>query len=369
MEFNRTEELIEAFRDGHMVIMMDDESRENEGDLIMPASAVTPEAINFMTKYGRGLICLTLTRRRCEQLELPLIPKYGQAVHATNFTVAIEAARGVTTGISAADRATTIQAAIRPDARPSDLVQPGHVFPIMAEDGGVLVRAGHTEAGCDLARLAGVEPPAAVIVEILNEDGSMARREDLMKLAAGHGLKIGTIEDLIRYRTTNEKTVSRCEQTPFRSEYGEFELIAFQDDVHGVTHLALVNGPIDPEKVTRVRVHVENPLQDLFAAIPASGWPVSDALKRIAEAEQGVMIYLTQPHAGMTFRDRVNEYRLKEKHHTPPDSGGPTDLRTFGVGAQILSELGIRRMEILSAPKTFHGLGAFGLEIVDYISD
>ncbi|GIX22510.1 MAG: 3,4-dihydroxy-2-butanone 4-phosphate synthase [Gammaproteobacteria bacterium] len=368
MPLNRIEELIEALRRGEMVIVMDDEGRENEGDLVMAAQCVTPEAVNFMTKHARGLICLTLTREHCERLKLPLLPKYGRAAHSTNFTVSIEAAQGVTTGISAADRATTILTAARPDAKPSDLVQPGHIFPVMAEDGGVLVRAGHTEAGCDLARLAGFDPPAAVIVEILNEDGTMARRADLEAFAARHGLKIGTIEDLIRYRVTNEKTVRRCEQCRFTSRYGEFELIAYHDDVHRVSHLALVKGPIDPARVTRVRVHVENPLQDLFGAIPCSGWPIEDALARIAEAEQGVLVYLTQPHAGMTLRDRVREYQ-----HLVESGGraapGPADFRSHGVGAQILADLGVRRMEVLSAPRTFHGLGAFGLEVVGYLAD
>lgn len=367
MPLNTTEEIIEDLRQGKMVIIMDDEGRENEGDFIIAASAVRPEDINFMAQHGRGLICLTLSQKRCEQLQLPLAAKYGQAKHSTNFTVSIEAANGVTTGISAADRATTIQAAIRPEAQPSDLVQPGHVFPIMAEDGGVLVRAGHTEAGCDLARLAGLEP-AAVIVEILKEDGSMARRDDLEELAQKHGLKVGTIEDLIRYRITNEKTVIRCEQTPFSSEYGQFELVAYQDTAHKVTHLALVKGPIRPNKETVVRVHIENPLKDVFAAKQTSSWPIADALKRVASAEQGVLVFLTEPHAGLSLLDRVKQYKQIESVDNQRTTG-PVDLRTYGIGAQILSDLGVSKMQIISAPKVFHGLGAFGLEIIDYISD
>ena len=366
MSLNTTEEIIEDLRQGKMVIIMDDESRENEGDLIIAASAVRTEDINFMAQHGRGLICLTLNQKRSEQLQLPRIPKYGQAKHSTNFTVSIEAASGVTTGISAADRATTIHAATRPDAQPTDLVQPGHIFPIIAEEGGVLVRAGHTEAGCDLTRLAGFEP-AAVIVEVLKDDGSMARHDDLVVLAAKHKLKIGTIEDLIRYRITNERTISRCEEVPFKSEYGEFDLVAFKDSVHGVTHIALVKGPVKPDAVTQVRVHIENPLKDVFSAKQTHSWPIADALKRIAEADQGVLVYLTEPHAGLSLLDRVRHY--KDQGSVDSQKSGPVDLRTYGIGAQILSDLGVRKMQILSAPKVFHGLGAFGLEIIDYISD
>ncbi len=372
MALNSIEEIIEDLRQGKMVIIIDDESRENEGDLLIPATAVRPEDINFMARHGRGLICLTLTRDRCGLLNLPLMPRYGESKHQTNFTVSIEAAEGVSTGISAADRTATIRAATKPNAMASDLVQPGHIFPLMAEDGGVLVRAGHTEAGCDLARLAGYEP-AAVIVEILNEDGSMARREDLEKFAKTHHLKIGTIEDLIRYRIMHEKTIARFEEVEFDSAYGKFDLIAYQDDIHDVTHVALVKGPIDPEKVTRVRVHLENPLQDVFAARQSVSWPVSDALERIAEAEQGVFIYLTQPHAGMSLIDRIRNYRRqqsgKPEQNNTATSIAPPDLRTYGVGAQMLSDLNIQKMEILSAPKVFHGLAAFNLEIVNYISN
>lgn len=372
MSLNSTEEIIEDLRQGKMVVIMDDESRENEGDLVMAASAVRPEDINFMARHGRGLICLTLTPERCKRLQLPLMPKSGHSPHSTNFTVSIEAAEGVTTGISAADRTTTIRAATRPDARPEDLVQPGHVFPLRAEEGGVLVRAGHTEAGCDLARLAGFEP-AAVIVEILNEDGTMARRADLEKFAAAHSLKIGTIEDLIRYRIVTEKTVEPAGHTPFSSEYGEFELFTFYDKVHKASHLALVKGPIDSGKVTLVRVHVENPLFDVFSAKPAKGWPLADALRRIADAEQGVLVFLTQAHAGLGLRNQIQEYaaEVNATDMSPSDvtdNTPPMDLRTYGVGAQILSEIGVRKMNILSAPKIFHGLGAFGLEIVNYIT-
>ncbi len=366
MPINTTEEIIEDLRQGKMVIIVDDESRENEGDLIIAASSVRPEDINFMAQHGRGLICLALSQQRCEKLQLPLMAKQGDTPHSTNFTVSIEAAQGVTTGISAADRTTTIRAATRPDARPQDLVQPGHIFPLMSEEGGVLVRAGHTEAGCDLARLAGFEP-AAVIVEILNDDGTMARRPDLEQFAAKHNLKLGTIEDLIKYRILTEKTVEMIKRTPFASEYGDFELVAFHDNIHKASHLALVKGPISPDKTSLVRVHVENPLYDVFAAKEARGWPLDDALQRIAAAEQGVLVYLTRPHAGLGLLDRVTDYAQKAQQAA--SSSKPTDLRTYGIGAQILSELGVRKMQILSAPKVFHGLGAFGLEVHDYVSD
>jgi 3,4-dihydroxy 2-butanone 4-phosphate synthase/GTP cyclohydrolase II len=370
MPLNSTKEIIEDLRQGKMVIIIDDEDRENEGDLVIAAAAVRPEDINFMAQHGRGLICLTLTQERCERLKLPPMPKSGNSAHSTNFTVSIEAASGVTTGISAADRTTTIRAATNPTAKAEDLVQPGHIFPLMAEDGGVLVRAGHTEAGCDLARLAGFEP-AAVIVEILNADGTMARRPDLEQFAAKHGLKMGTIEDLIRYRYTHETMVEKVLQTPFKSIYGDFELVAFRDHVHKSVHAALIKGPIRPGKESVVRVHVENPLLDVFAAQQGRRWPVADALQKIAQAEQGVFLYLTDAHAGASLLDRIEEHIPPGSPTTQTKTGKtqPENLRTFGIGAQVLSALGVQRMRILSTPKILHGLAAFGLEIVDYISD
>jgi 3,4-dihydroxy 2-butanone 4-phosphate synthase/GTP cyclohydrolase II len=369
MALNSTEEIIEDLRQGKMVVIMDDEDRENEGDLLIAAGAIRSEDVNFMAQHGRGLICLTLTRDRCQRLQLPLMPKSGQVIRATNFTVSIDAASGISTGISAADRTTTIRAATRPDARAEDLIQPGHIFPLMAEEGGVLVRAGHTEAGCDLARLAGFEP-SAVIVEILNDDGSMARRQDLEKFCIRHGLKLGTIEDLIRYRYTHESMVERVQQTPFRSIHGEFELVAFRDHLHGVVHTALVRGPLHADRPTLVRVHVENPLYDVFAAEQGKRWPVADALQRIAQSEQGVFVFLTEAHAGANLLNRIQEYVAPlESDPSIAGSRQPQDLRTFGIGAQILSQLGVRKMKLLSAPKIFHGLGAFGLEVIDYISD
>ena len=295
MKLNSIEEIIEDFRQGKMVIIMDDEVRENEGDLVMAASLASADDINFMARYGRGLICLTLTQERCQQLKLPLMVGSTGDLHGTNFTVSIEAAEGVTTGISAADRATTIKAAVKEDAGPNDIVQPGHIFPLMAQPGGVLVRAGHTEAGCDLARLAGQEP-SAVIVEILNEDGTMARRPDLESFARQHDLKIGTIEDLISYKIKNEKTVERVVESDFATEFGDFRLHAYQNSLDGGLHFALVHGTVDNDEPVLVRVHVENTLIDLLGSTHAKGWPLRSALKQVAQSsDNGVVVIIRQP--------------------------------------------------------------------------
>lgn len=369
MKLNTTEEIIADIRDGRMVIIMDDEDRENEGDLVMAAERVRPEDINFMSMHGRGLICLTLTRERCRQLRLPLMVADNQTPHRTNFTVSIEAAEGVTTGISAADRARTVQAAVAPDARPEDLVQPGHIFPLMAQAGGVITRAGHTEAGCDLARFAGLEP-AAVIVEILNEDGTMARRPDLEQFAEQHGIKIGTIEDLIRYRMENEKTVECVAECELPTVHGDFRLYAYSDSIENCVHLALVSGTIDPETPTNVRVHVENFLCDTLGARHGCGWPLHDAMARIKEMGQGVLVILRPAENPRALMQRIREYQLaggRPEHERPQDA--PEDQRTYGIGAQILSDLGVHRMRLMSAPKIFHGIAGFGLEVVDYITD
>ncbi|MGM0552496.1 MAG: bifunctional 3,4-dihydroxy-2-butanone-4-phosphate synthase/GTP cyclohydrolase II [Pseudomonadota bacterium] len=368
MEFSDTETILEELQSGRMVVIVDDEDRENEGDLLMLASHVRPEDVNFMAKYGRGLICLTLTRERCKQLALPLMVTDTNDVHGTNFTLSIEAAEGVTTGISAYDRAHTIRTAVAPNAQPGDIVQPGHVFPLMAQPGGVIVRAGHTEAGCDLARLAGAEP-AAVIVEILNEDGSMARRPDLERFCAEHGLKMGTIEDLIRYRIENEKTVTRLSERAFPTAHGEFRLIAFQDEVDHQVHFALVCGEPSPEAPTLVRVHLENTLQDTLGyAGPDRGWPLDDALRRIAEAGEGVVVVLRKDEGAEALIQRLDQLG------GPPqeERGGrenSAEWRMYGIGAQILADCGVGRMQLMSAPKRFHGLGGFGLEVVDYVHE
>ena len=367
MEFNTVEEIIEDLSQGKMVIIVDDEDRENEGDFLMAASKVKPEDINFMVTHGRGLVCLTLRAERCQQLNLPLMNEATDEEHGTNFTISIEAAEGVTTGISAYDRALTIRAAVAPDATANDIVLPGHIFPIKAQPGGVLTRAGHTEAGCDLASLAGLEP-AAVIVEILNEDGSMARRDDLVKIAEQHDLKMGTIEDLIRYRIQNEKTVKRVYENTLSTEFGDFNVVAFRDQATKNIHLALVKGDIAPENAVRVRVHLED---DLCDALPLTekgcGWPLRDAMKYIADQGEGVIVLLREIHNKKNILDRLEQ--LHQETDDQADKDAPQDLRTFGIGAQILTDLGVRKMRVMSAPKRFHGLAGFGLEIVEYLQD
>jgi 3,4-dihydroxy 2-butanone 4-phosphate synthase / GTP cyclohydrolase II len=364
------EDIVADLKAGKMVVIMDDEDRENEGDLVMAASLVRPEDINFMARYGRGLICLTLTAERCRQLRLPPMVAYGDDKHRTAFTVSIEAAEGVTTGISAFDRAHTIRTAVKPEARPDDLVQPGHIFPLMAQPGGVLTRAGHTEAGCDLARMAGVEP-AAVIVEILNEDGTMARRPDLETFAREHGLRIGTIADLIRYRLQNEHTIERVAETKIDTECGEFRLVTYQDSIDNTVHLALVRGTIDPKQPTLVRVHLRNTLADVLGVQHASfGWPLRNAMRRIAEAGAGIVVLLRKPESPKDLVKQIvglDQVRDGEQHDEHFGDAGQV-LRTYGIGAQILSDLGVRKMRVLSAPKRMQAISGFGLEVVEYVS-
>ena len=368
MTFNPIEEIIAEFQSGRMVVLVDDEDRENEGDLVAPAASITPEQINFMARFGRGLICVPMSRERCEGLGLWLMVGDNREAQGTKFTVSIDAARGVTTGISAADRATTIRLAASPDSRPSDFVQPGHVFPLQAEPGGVLTRAGHTEAGCDLARLAGLEP-AAVVVEILNEDGTMARRSDLERFAAEHDLKIGTIADLINYRMLHEKTIERVAECRMPTAYGEFQLIAFRDMLEGRVHLALVNGELDEEIPTMVRVHVHDPLTDLTHSVrDGAGWPLDDALRRINAEPPGVVLILRHQDPSAEIIHRVQTYQLEDQGADLPLQDSGAKLRTYGLGAQILRELGIRRMRVLSAPKRMLVHSGFGLEIEEYVS-
>ncbi|MEJ2060426.1 MAG: bifunctional 3,4-dihydroxy-2-butanone-4-phosphate synthase/GTP cyclohydrolase II [Gammaproteobacteria bacterium] len=364
MPLSPIEDILEDLRAGRMVIIVDDEDRENEGDLLMVASMVRPEDINFMARYGRGLICLPMTRERCRQLNLPLMVTSTNDAHGTNFTVSVEAAEGVTTGISAYDRALTVRTAVAPNATPADIVQPGHIFPLMAQPGGVLTRAGHTEAGVDLARLAGFEP-AAAIVEILNEDGTMARRPDLEIMAREHGLKIGSIEDLIRYRIQNEATVERMEETEVDTEFGTFRLIAYQDIIDRGIHLALVHGEIG-DSPALVRVHIQHDLCDILPLTSSyCGWPLRDAMRRIAEEGSGVAVILRSPQTPRSILDQMRAFG------GAASSGGesPVDLRTHGIGAQILADLGVTKMRVMSAPKRFHGLGGFGLEVVDYVHE
>jgi len=369
MELNSTTEILAELRAGRMVIIMDDEDRENEGDLVMAAQGVSAADINFMARYGRGLICLTLTRERCAQLRLPLMVSDTDGEQRTNFTLSIEAAEGVTTGISAYDRAHTVRTAVRPEARAEDLRQPGHVFPIMAQPGGVLTRAGHTEAGCDLARLAGFEP-AAVIVEIMNEDGTMARRPQLEAFARAHQLKIGSIADLIRYRLRNERSVERIAERPISTEHGAFRLYAYEDHVNHDVHLALVHGELDGATPPLVRVHLVDTLRDVLAVRDTGGaWTLRAALARIASADCGVVVILRQGESPRELADAVRMMAQPEAAAARTRAQYGTVLRTVGVGAQILQDLGVRRMQVLSAPKHVHGLSAFGLEIVGYIDD
>ncbi len=363
LTLNTTEELIEALRRGEMVIVMDDEDRENEGDLMMVASQVTADAINFMVRYGRGLVCLPMTRERCEKLRLPLMVQDNQTRYGTRFTVSIEAARGVTTGISAHDRAHTIQTAVAEGAGPQDIVQPGHIFPIVAQPGGVLARAGHTEASTDLARLAGYEP-AAAIVEILNEDGSVARRPDLERFAQHHGLRIGTIADLIRYRMAREMTVSRVLEKEVVTEFGPFQLVVYEDHLEQTVHFALCRGDIRAGVPILVRVHVENSLTDLLHLTGTGfGWPLTAALQRIAR-EDGILIILRPTQDARSLIRRLDDGQSGEE----ADPSSQAVLRTYGVGAQILRDLGVRRMRVLSAPKIMLGLSGFGLEVTEYLS-
>jgi len=357
-----TAEIIAELRAGSIVVLVDDEDRENEGDLVLAAEHVTPESINFMARHARGLVCLTLTEERCRQLALPLMVRDNRAQMGTNFTLSIEAAEGVTTGISAHDRARTVRAAVAKDAKPSDIVQPGHIFPVMAQPGGVLVRAGHTEAGCDLSELAGLTP-AAVICEIMREDGSMARLPDLMEFAAQHRLKIGTIAELIEYRSRNESMVQRVARRPLETPWGKFELLSYRDLALGSIHLALVLGKIDPGVETLVRVH--EPLSVLDLLDSGSGthsWGVGAALKAIQAAGAGVMVLMNCSQSGDSLQAELAGER-------PARQGRSSDLRTYGIGAQILRDLGVGKMRLLAAPRKMPSMAGFGLEVTGYVTD
>jgi 3,4-dihydroxy 2-butanone 4-phosphate synthase/GTP cyclohydrolase II len=367
MSLSSIEEIIEDLRHGKMVVLMDDEDRENEGDLIMAADMVTPEAINFMATYGRGLICLPMTKQRCQQLKLPLMVDVNTEQFATNFTVSIEAAQGVTTGISAADRSRTVQAAVARDAKPSDIVMPGHIFPLMAQEGGVLTRAGHTEAGTDLARLAGREP-AAVIVEILNQDGTMARRPDLEVFCKEHGLKMGTIADLIEYRNNNETTIERVAECKMPSRHGEFKLITYRDTIDEKVHFVMQAGEVKEDEATLVRVHLHNTFSDLLGSDRAGkmSWPLDKALEKIAQ-ENGVLVLLSTDDKADNLIDQVKAFALQDRGETPAQKKAQSASRTVGVGSQILADLGVSKMRLLSSPKRYHALSGFGLEVVEYI--
>ena len=359
------EDIVADLRAGRMVILVDEEDRENEGDLILAADHVTPEAINFMARFGRGLICLTLTRERCERLQLPPMVARNGTKMGTAFTVSIEAAEGVTTGISAADRARTVQAAVAPNAQAADLVQPGHIFPLQAVDGGVLMRAGHTEAGCDLAAMAGCTP-AAVICEIMKDDGTMARLPDLQVFAAEHGLKIGTIADLIEYRSRTESLIEKIASRPLRTAHGEFIAHAYRDQPSGALHLGLVLGQWQPGDTVPVRVH--EPLSVLDALEVQRGshsWSVHESLQHIQSAGRGVAVFL---NCGEDAGQLLAQFQGTARAAHAPERGR-MDLRSYGVGAQILRDLGVQRMQLMGTPRRLPSMaGGYGLEVTGYIT-
>jgi 3,4-dihydroxy 2-butanone 4-phosphate synthase/GTP cyclohydrolase II len=360
MPISPVPELVAELAAGRMVILVDEEDRENEGDLVLAADHVTPEAINFMAKHGRGLICLTLTRERCERLRLPPMTTRNGTAHGTAFTVSIEAAEGVTTGISAADRARTVQAAVAREAKPSDLVQPGHIFPLQAQDGGVLMRAGHTEAGCDLAHMAGLTP-AAVICEIMNDDGTMARLPDLEVFAREHGLKIGTIADLIAFRSHNESLIERAGERELATPHGRFHCTAYRDRSGGL-HLALRHGQWQPGDEVTVRVHEPFTAFDLLdTGACGHSWPLPDALAAIQRAERGLVVLLNCAHDVQTLLPQLSG------QPTPAAAGRPQmDLRTYGVGAQILRDHGVTRMKLLGSPRRMPSMAGYGLEVTGF---
>jgi len=357
-------DIVADMRAGRMVILVDEEDRENEGDLVLAADHVTPEAINFMARFGRGLICLTLTKERCERLQLPpMVPRNGTKM-GTAFTISIEAAEGVTTGISAADRARTVQVAVAPNAVATDLVQPGHIFPLQAVEGGVLMRAGHTEAGCDLAAMAGCSP-SAVICEIMKDDGTMARLPDLQVFAAEHGLKIGTIADLIQHRSRTESLVHKLGTRPLNTAFGEFSATAFRDEPSGALHLALVKGQWSPEHSVDVRVHEPLSVLDaLEVGRSMHSWSLEASLRHISEAGAGVAVLL---NCGETAGQLLAQFEGTARSAQAPERGR-MDLRTYGVGAQILRECGVQKMRLMGNPRRMPSMTGYGLEITGYLS-
>jgi 3,4-dihydroxy 2-butanone 4-phosphate synthase/GTP cyclohydrolase II len=371
-----TSVLVDEMRNGRIVVLIDDEDRENEGDLIFAADFVTPDKINFLARFGRGLICMPITAEHATRLNLGPMTGSNRSVHGTNFTVAIEAAEGVSTGISAADRAHTIRVASRPDAKPSDIVQPGHVFPLVSQPGGVLVRAGHTEACCDLARLAGLTP-AAVLCEIMNEDGSMARLPDLIEFARQHQLKLGTIADLIQYRAAHETMIDRVVQRPVRTLAGEFEMTVYRDKPSGSTHIALVRGTPQADGEVLVRVHEPFSALDLLEVDrEGHSWPLQRALQTIAAAECGVVVLLNCGESAARLLERLIEGAPAHGVAGASAPAAGTDsrqsaerhnLRTYGVGAQILRDLGVRRMKLLAKPRKMPSMAGFGLVTIGYL--
>ncbi|OWW22475.1 bifunctional 3,4-dihydroxy-2-butanone-4-phosphate synthase/GTP cyclohydrolase II [Noviherbaspirillum denitrificans] len=364
MAISTTQEIIAELRAGRMVILVDEEDRENEGDLVLAAEFVTPEAINFMAKFGRGLICLTLTEERCNLLNLPMMTTRNGTSYGTNFTVSIEAAEGVTTGISAADRAKTVQVAVAKNAKPSDIVQPGHIFPLKAQKGGVLMRAGHTEAGCDFAALAGLTP-AAVICEIMKDDGTMARLPDLIEFAKEHGLKIGTIADLIHFRSQNESIVERIAERTMHTVHGSFRTIAYRDKPSGGAHLALVHGDITTDVETLVRVHQPVSILDLLETQATThSWNMASAMAAIKASERGVMVLLNCEESAEQMFAQFEALLKPEQKPAPRESR--MDLRTYGIGAQILKDLQVGKMKLLASPRKMPSMTGFDLEVTGY---
>lgn len=363
-------DIVAELRAGRMVILVDEEDRENEGDLVMAAEFVTPEAINFMVTHGRGLVCLTLTEERCQQLDLPLMAVRNGTRFGTNFTVSIEAAEGVETGISAADRAKTVRAAVARDARPTDLVQPGHIFPLKAENGGVLIRAGHTEAGCDLTRMAGLTP-AAVICEILNPDGTMARLPQLIEFAQQHNLKIGTIADLIQYRSAHESMVERLFDQNMQTPWGAFRAIGYKDLASGAPHLALVHGNITADTETLVRVHEPTTVIDMLCADSDDhSWSIPAALKTIAKAPSGVVVMLNCQGSEEKIFEQFN-LRSEQPAGTVSTAAAEHryDLRTYGIGAQILRDLDVGQARLLARPRKMPSMTGFALTVTGYLTE
>jgi 3,4-dihydroxy 2-butanone 4-phosphate synthase/GTP cyclohydrolase II len=363
------EEILDEFRQGKMVLMMDDEDRENEGDLMIPAEVITPEHITFFARYACGLICLTLTEERALQLNLPLMVENNSSLHETNFTVSIESAEGITTGISAADRAKTVRVAVARNAGPDDIVMPGHIFPLIAKRGGVLTRAGHTEAGCDLARMAGYES-AAVIVEVMNEDGTMAKRPQLEAFAEKHGIKLGTIADLIQYRTVYDKTIDFVDAKPISTAHGDFELRTYTDKLSDSVHYALLKGEIREDEPCLVRVQTLNTLRDVIGTVRPGfkrTWSLTDSMARIDQEGKGVIVVVGQESSQSEFLAQIEYFP-----EMPPVQRASTELgvhRMVGTGSQILREIGVGKMRLLSSPSRYNAISGFHLEVVEFVEN